>query len=129
MRKTLLAVLSALIAFLLGCHPPLETKEKHYVHPGEEAVLTGPSAQSKVFIALAKENTTAVERAVVHNDKSVLEDMLKGGKILEIENGTPVKVTAESSNERQVEIKDGPQRGRTGWVPFEWVRPRGAQQI
>ena len=124
MRTISIPILAALAVVSLGCHPPLETKEKHYVHAGEQAVLSGAGQpQHTTFVAVAKENAHALARAVGQKDTVTLEKMVKDGAVLEIENGTPVKVTAESFNERQVQILDGLQRGRTGWVPFEWLSP------
>jgi len=48
--------------------------------------------------------------------------MVAAGRALMVPAQTHVRVTGESYNERQVEIADGPQAGRTGWVPFEWLQ-------
>jgi hypothetical protein len=48
--------------------------------------------------------------------------MVAAGRALMVSAQTHVRVTGESYNERRVEITDGPQAGRTGWVPFEWLQ-------
>lgn len=107
---------------LAGCHPPMETKARHFVHSGEPAILT-VEGQQRAFMALAKEDAHLLAKAVDQKDAAGTRAMVKNGKALELENGTAVKVLSESYNERKIEVTDGPERGRTGWVPFEWLKP------
>jgi len=63
MRTISIPILAALAVVSLGCHPPLETKEKHYVHAGEQAVLSGAGQpQHTTFVAVAKENVPPNDR-------------------------------------------------------------------
>lgn len=113
-----------LFAILLtaGCHPPLETKEHHIVHKGEQARLAD-SGGSEVWLSVSKGQAHALVTAVNQHDASALEDMVRTGKAFAVESGTPVRVTDESFNERRVELAGGPQKGRQGWAPFEWLEP------
>ncbi len=123
MRTTSFTIFLATMLLSAGCHRPLESNEKHYGHRGEQAILTAPGQAEAVFVAVQKENSQALERACSKNDSSALQHLVKAGKAFETRSGGTVKVTAESFNERQVEILEGPQRGQRGWVPFEWLRP------
>lgn len=124
MRKTSFLFVAALVLGCPGCNSPIATKEVHYVHPGEEAVLTSiGQAQERLFMALAKKDAHMLARAVYQRDIARVEQMIRAGKAFELESGTLVKVTAETFNERQVEVLNGAQSGRTGWVPVEWLTP------
>jgi hypothetical protein len=114
-----------LVALLItaGCHPPLETKEHHIVHQGEPARLTGNHGDM-AFVALSKGDTHRLAAAVYKQETEVVKELVTSGKALRTPAGTPVRVTGESFNERKIEIVDGPHKGRTGWVPFEWLEPR-----
>lgn len=59
----------------------------------------------------------ALVRAVRQHATRAVDKMLQDGKIIEVEPQTVVRVTAESFNERRIEIVAGPLNGRTGWVP------------
>ena len=122
MRKRYLTVLTALL-LTAGCHPPLETKEHHIVHRGESARLTA-SVDGAVYVAAVKGATNEVVTAVNRKDAAGLEALEKSGQAFRVDSGTEVRVTGESFNERRIEVTDGPQKGRQGWVPFEWLSPR-----
>ena len=110
------------ILTLAGCHTQLETKAKHVVHSGEQALLI-ESGRQVALAAVAKGDAHALARAEETRDQAVIDKMLKEGKALEIKNGTPVKVVSESFNERQVQLLGGPLAGKSAWVPFEWLKP------
>jgi len=118
--RSLIVVCSLLL--LSGCHEPLETRTKHVVHSGEQALLL-ESGRPAAVIAVEKEDAHALAKAVGSGDQAAIDRMVKDGKALEIKNGTPVKVLSESYNERHIRVLAGPQEGKTGWVPFEWLKP------
>lgn len=115
-----LLILAALAA--VGCHGPLETKQHHIVHTGEAAKLTGVGGAS-AYIAVAHGDNDALVTAVDTHSQSNIDQMVRTGKALKLESGTAVKIVGESFNERRIEITGGPQKGKTGWVPFEWLQP------
>ena len=114
------AMVSCLL--LCGCNLVKETREQHIVHSGEEAWLVH-DADLNVPVALSKSDIHAIAAAYEGRDKAMLQEMVERGKLLTVIAGTRAKVIGESFNERQIRILDGPEANRTGWVPFEWLRP------
>lgn len=107
---------------LCGCNPVQETREQHIVNQGEEAWLIH-GADLNVPFALSKSDAYALAAAFDGRDQAKTEEMVAAGKAVEVIAGTRARVISESNNERQIRILDGPQANRTGWVPFEWLRP------
>ncbi len=116
-------VLFLFIPFLFstGCHSPVETAENHIVHQGESARLHN-GGEPQVLLAVAHEDAHALAEAVDNRRQPDIDNLVFDGKAFATDSGTPVRVVAESFNERRVEVKDGPHKGRTGWVPFEWLK-------
>jgi hypothetical protein len=77
---------------------------------------------AKVVLAVAHQDAHALAAAVGNEQQSDIDKMVAAGKAFEVDAGTPVTVVGESYNERQVEVMDGPHKGQTGWVPFEWLK-------
>lgn len=120
MRTIYLAVGLALM--VAGCHAPLETKQKHIVHKGETARLVN-AGEATVYVAFNKGGSDALVTAIEQKKQADIDALVNSGRAMVLETGTPVKVTAESFNEREVEIVEGPQKSKRGWVPFEWLKP------
>ncbi len=114
------AILSCLL--LCGCNPVTETREHHIVNPGEEAWLVH-GADLNVPVALSKSDVHAVAAAFDRHNAATLQPMIEQGKVVQVIEGTRVKVIGESYNEREIRILDGPEANKTGWVPYEWLRP------
>ncbi len=114
-----------LIAFsLTACRPAMETRNSHFVHKGEVAVLMlMETGQPSAAVSVDRENVPLLAPAVDKKDQAAVERMVREGKAFLIPNGTRVKVVSESYNERQIQVMDGPLQGRTAWVPFEWLKP------
>ncbi|MBI5281489.1 MAG: hypothetical protein HY858_07395 [Candidatus Solibacter usitatus] len=110
-----------ILPLLWACHAPVETRQNHVVHRGEQAVLT--AANGNAFLALEREDCYHVQQAVSSRDKAWLETMEMQDKVLRVAAGTPVKVLQDSYNERKVEILEGPLAGKTGWVAWEFLSP------
>ena len=110
-----------ILPLLWACHTPVETRQNHVVHRGEQAVLKAGSGAA--FLALQHEDCYNVQQAISSRDHAWLETMEKQNKVLRVVAGTLVKVLQDSYNERQVEILDGPLAGRTGWVVWEFLSP------
>jgi hypothetical protein len=107
---------------LCGCHPVRETRDQHIVNQGEEVWLIH-GADLNVPFALSKSDAYTLAAAFDGRDQAKTEEMVANGKAVEVIAGTRAKVIGESNNERRIRILDGPQANRTGWVPFEWLRP------
>jgi hypothetical protein len=114
------AIVSCLL--LCGCNPVAETREKHIVNTGEEAWLVH-GGDLNLPVALSKSDAYAVAAAFDGHDQAKLQPMREQGKLVEVIAGTRVKVIGGSNNERHIRILNGPEANRTGWVPFEWLRP------
>jgi hypothetical protein len=100
----------------------METKESHYVHKGEVAVLT-ETGQPSAVVSVTKDYVAVLAPVVATKNQAAVDQMVREGKAFLIPNGTRVKVVSESYNERQIQVLDGPLQGRTAWVPFEWLKP------
>jgi hypothetical protein len=107
---------------LCGCTLPQTSREQHIVDYGEEAWLVH-DADLNVPVAISKSDIHALAKALDGHDQAKLEQMVAQGKAVEVIAGTRAKVIGESYNEREIRILDGPMANKTGWVPFEWLRP------
>lgn len=94
------------------------------LHSGENASLTVPGtsrAYAAVTLDAEHELTYAVE---TQNDASV-QELVKSGRVLETEQGVPVKITGEFYEKRRLEFLDGAHKGQTGWTPAGWLSRQG----
>jgi hypothetical protein len=117
-----LAIASVLMLALCGCSPVTETRERHAVHQGETAVLAH-GTWSTLPVALSKDTVHRLTRAAEIQDQSIIKDLIDRGRAVEVSANTRVRVIGDSYNERQVRLEDGPYAGKTGWVPYEWLKP------
>jgi hypothetical protein len=118
------------IAFLAGRIWNLkpETKAAHVVHPGEAAYIWVPSG-GKVWVSADRDRAYDIQVAITGNDIASLEKLEAAGAAFAVAAGTQVKILSESSNKRRIEILDGPQAGKSGWVVFEYLRlPKRGEQ-
>jgi hypothetical protein len=120
-----IAILAVIVS---GCHRAVETKENHYVHQGERATLA-IAGHDHGYMAVAQQDAHAVARAVETADAVALRKMLEAGKAVQFEKGVSVKVTGESFNERRIEVEEGSMKGRSGWVPFEWLHVPAVRKL
>jgi|WetSurMetagenome_2_1015567.scaffolds.fasta_scaffold1020877_1 hypothetical protein len=118
-------ILSVLSLFIAACgmHFNEEGKFDHRVHPGETARLWAPPNYKYSFVAMRRENCYELEKALSANDFGAIKDLAEADKIISTDAGAKVKVLSEAYNEREVRILEGSAEGKTGWVPFEWLRP------
>jgi hypothetical protein len=73
-------------------------------------------------MAIDKRDAHTLARAVETRDMPSVGQLVTVGKAMELDAGSLVNVVGESFNERKIEILEGAQRGRSGWVPFEWLK-------
>lgn len=100
-----------------------DTPQRHIVHKGETAVLAA-AGRGPVWLARDKRQCYPLQVAMTRNDTAALKEIEQRGESFAVSSGTQVRVTAESVSARQVEILDGPAAGQSGWVEFEYLRPR-----
>lgn len=116
--RTLLFVTIAL--FAAGCSP-VENKANHIFHAGESATLVTPG-QIMGYAAATKADSDSLAHAVNTKNVDEIKKMVAAGRAIEVEPDTAVRIKSDSYNEREVEITAGHAKGKTGWVPFEWLK-------
>lgn len=132
--KKLLIVLIAVGAFAVllavGRYWNLrpDTTERHIVHTGETAVL-GAAGAERVWLAHDKRHCYSLQVAMTNKDRASLSNSEQRGDAFSVPAGSQVRVTAEAVSARQIQILDGPDAGKTGWVEFEYLRPRRAGEF
>jgi hypothetical protein len=86
------------------------------VPPGSEGRLS--TGGSVIPVAVDEETLPDLKRAVARNDLTGV------APIFVVNDDTLVRVSEAGAGGLRVTILTGSQKGRAGWVPFEWVKPR-----
>ena len=133
MSKLLFLLLAAgafLVLLMVGRNWKLrpDTAEQHIVHSGETAVLATAEGP-QVWLAKDKRHCYSLQVAMSSKDAVGLKNYETRDEAFPVPAGTQVKVIGESISTRQVQINDGPLAGKTGWVEFEYLRPRKAGEF
>jgi hypothetical protein len=105
-----------------------DTAERHVVHKGEVAVLI-PLGSAQVWLAHDKRHCYSLQVSMTNNDTAALKNSEARGESFPVPTGAQVKVVDESVSARKIEFVDGPLAGRSGWVEFEYLRPRRAGEF
>lgn len=100
-----------------------ESKYNHSLLKGETAVLTTPAGDS-VWLARDRNDCYSMNVAMSRQDAAHLHGCEDAKTAFAVPAGTFVKVIATSANPMHVEVLDGPFAGKTGWVEFQYLRPR-----
>lgn len=124
MRTLNLLVLAACLLFCDGCTSLPQTRGRHLVPTGEIAIVVHGS-DAEVPFAVSKTDAHTLARAVETGNRATVLGMIAAGRAFMAPARTHVRVIGESYNERHIEVTEGPQTGRTGWVPYEWLELRG----
>ena len=95
---------------------PKQTPELSVVPAGSEGRLSNGIAQ--IPVAVDEETLPDLKRSIANNDLTGI------GPIFVVIDDTLVRVSETGNAGLRVTILNGSQKGRTGWVPFEWVKPR-----
>jgi hypothetical protein len=96
--------------------PAKQTQEVSIVPAGSEGRLS--TGSSVIPVAIDEETLPNLKRAVDNQDLTGI------GPIFTVNDDTLVRVSETGSVGLRVTILNGSQKGRAGWVPFEWVKPR-----
>lgn len=99
-----------------------EGRYDHIIRPGERAVLTS-AGTDRVWVALEKEGAYPLQKAMAEKDGAFLQQAVSDGKAFVLPLGTRVEVTGQSANKRRLQVVEGPDTGKAGWVEFEYLRP------
>lgn len=122
--RVLLVIIGVfVIAFAVGQSWKLkpETAANHVVKKGEIAILQ--SGGSPVWLCLREDEAYRMQQAMTNGDMTFLHSAAAAGTAFPVDSGTRVKVMAASVDKRQIQVEDGPQAGKSGWVEFEYLRP------
>jgi hypothetical protein len=95
---------------------PAKSAELSTVAAGSEGRLTTGSAV--IAVAIDEETLPDLKRAAARNDFTGV------APIFVVNDDTLVRVSETGPAGLRVTILTGSQKGRAGWVPFEWVKPR-----
>ena len=95
---------------------PPKNAEGSLVAAGSEGRLSTGSAV--IPVAIDEETLPDLKRAAARNDFTGV------APIFLVNDDTLVRVSETGSTGLRVTILAGSQKGRAGWVPFEWVKPR-----
>lgn len=98
------------------------------MHSGETAVLMAQAA-GEVWLATDKRHCYSLQVSMANKDAVALKNAESRGEAFAVAAGTQVKVVGESVSARQVEVLDGAMKGKSGWVEFEYLRPRKAGEF
>lgn len=99
-----------------------EGRYDHVVHPGEQALLTAAGAD-RIWVAVAKEDSYPLQKAMAEKDEAFLQQAVTDGKAFVLPVGARIEVTGQSANKRRLKVAEGPDAGKVGWVEFEYLRP------
>ena len=77
---------------------------------------------SSIPVAVDTSALHAYGKAVEAKDSDARQDLLVSGKVFMVSSGTKVRVIKRNLTTSEVRIIDGPHVGKSGLVPFEWVK-------
>lgn len=77
---------------------------------------------SSIPVASNLESFKKMIDSSVSNDIIGYTNLKSSGQLFNVESGTDVLILDSKINKRQVRILEGKYYGKSGWVPYEWVR-------
>jgi len=118
LRKLGLLLVAILIYSLtLGCGGISETTPA----VGSEAFIRVPNLDT-VQLAVDKESSEMWIKACVAKDYIGMVELEASGRIFTVPSGTKVLVIDSSFAIRKVRVLEGDAFGKSGWLPYEWVK-------
>jgi hypothetical protein len=73
-------------------------------------------------VAASEQSFDRLTKASVAEDTLGIAELAVSGMMFEVPNDTRVLVIDEGFLRTQIRVLEGDHFGRTGWVPFEWVK-------
>ncbi|TSC83227.1 MAG: hypothetical protein G01um101419_137 [Parcubacteria group bacterium Gr01-1014_19] len=114
----------------ISSSPQQSVKTQSVVSIGGEGVLRSSDDPSgTVFLATTPEALNQLTKTIIAKDAVGLLQLAIEGKAFGVTNGTRIKVIDSGVGTRGVRIVQGvnpvdqDKIGRSGWVPYEWVKP------
>jgi hypothetical protein len=88
---------------------------------GSEATIQAPDL-NEVFLTIDKQADDEWTKACIAKDYIGMAQMEAVGKVFAVPNGTKVLVIGSGFATRQVRILEGDAFGKSGWLPYEWLK-------
>lgn len=88
---------------------------------GSEATIQAPNL-NEVYLAIDKETFDLWTKACVAKDYVGMAQLEASGRVFTVPNGTKVLVIDSSFATRQVRVLAGNALGKSGWLPYEWLK-------
>jgi hypothetical protein len=129
LRLLLVIIAFFIVAFAVGQQWKLkpETAANHVVRANEIAVVVNGN-DATVWLCANKEDAYEMQKAMTAGDVASLQQAAGRKAAFPVAAGVRVKVLTASVDKRHVQIVEGPQEGKTGWLEFEYLRPARAQE-
>jgi len=95
---------------------------------GEEGIINfredknDCSGEDIIILGITKEAQGKISKALLAKDYIGLEDLLLSGEAFEVNICTKAKVIDTAFGLRQVRILEGDNFGKSGWLPYEWIK-------
>jgi hypothetical protein len=91
------------------------------IHAGTEAALRVPSG--RILVATSEANLDKLMKTLTIKDSEGILELLANGEAFAVDNGTKCRVLTPGILTVEVRIIEGDQRGRSGFVPREFIQP------
>jgi len=116
----IIAIVVGLFSVLSGC-AKTEVSKPSPSDIGSTAILA-VSESDMVLVAVDEEAFEELIKASVAKDYMGIAELLLLGKVFEVPNNTKVLVIDSAFAKRKIRILEGDEFGRTGWVPYEFLK-------
>jgi hypothetical protein len=119
---SVVALVVGYFSFCSGNSPSTQsTQDSRHVGIGENARLsTGSPGQ--IPVAMDTEALDALNKAAAAKDEIGYRELFANGRMFAVDENTKVLVIDSGIFKTQIRILEGPYSGKSGWVPFEWVK-------
>jgi hypothetical protein len=88
---------------------------------GSESILQAGNLE-EIYLTIDKESFDEWSKVAAAKDHIGMLELLSAGKMFIVPAGTKVLVIDSSWAIREVRILEGDAFGRTGWLPYEWLK-------
>jgi hypothetical protein len=129
LRVMLVIIAFFIVAFAVGQNWKLkpETASNHVVRANEIAIVVSGN-ETPVWLCANKEDAYGMQKAMIAGDAVALQQAADRNAAFPVAAGVRVKVLTASVDKRYVQVVEGPQEGKTGWLEFEFLRPAKAHE-
>lgn len=88
---------------------------------GEEGRLD--NGGNLAFVAVDDAAFDALNKAANAGDQVGIADLITAGRVFTVSQNTRILVIENGIFSVKIRVTDGPQQGKSGWVPAEFVKP------